>query len=274
MIIRVYWPQRGDRNETEPIDAFWVEATYEEAEKAIFPFLTPEVIERSKTYAKEGESIASQIGNPLRPYCFLVAQDLSTIEPCNVHYPFHHIWNGYSPFKELPECHINTLEELKTFVPLNEPIKFYHLNKPYGFFSNFAGYAIYLKGKIWPTSEHYFQAMKFVNTPHEEQIRQAQTPREAAQMGRDRNRPLRPDWEVIKDDIMREALYAKFTQHPDLNEKLLATVNAKIVEHTTNDSYWGDGGDGSGRNMLGKLLMETRERIRNELFNSANAHTR
>jgi len=194
MIIRVYWPQRGDRNETEPIDAFWVEATYEEAEKAIFPFLAPEAIERSKTHAKEGESIASQIGNSLRPYCFLVAQDLSTIEPCNVHYPFHHMWNGYSPFKELPECHINTLEELKTFVPLNEPIKFYHLNKPYGFFSNFAGYAIYL--------------------------------------------------------------------------------NAKIVEHTTNDSYWGDGGDGSGRNMLGKLLMETRERIRNELFNSANAHTR
>ena len=111
-------------------------------------------------------------------------------------------------------------------------------------------------------------SMKFVNTPHEEQIRQAQTPREAAQMGRERDRPLRPDWEVIKDDVMREALYAKFTQHPDLNEKLLATGNAKTVEHTSNDSYWGDGGDGSGKNMLGKLLMETRERIRHELFNA------
>jgi ribA/ribD-fused uncharacterized protein len=116
--------------------------------------------------------------------------------------------------------------------------------------------------------------MKFVNTPDEEQIRQAQTPREAAQMGRDRNRPLRSDWEVIKDDVMREALYAKFTQHHDLKEKLLATGNAKIIEHTTNDSYWGDGGDGSGKNMLGQLLMETRDRIRNELINSVDTHTK
>jgi ribA/ribD-fused uncharacterized protein len=151
---------------------------------------------------------------------------------------------------------------------LSEPIKFYHQNKPYGFFSNFAPYAINLKGKTWPTSEHYFQAMKFANTVHEEQIRQALTPLEAAQMGRERDRPLRSDWEVIKDDVMREALYAKFTQHSDLKEKLLATGNAIIIEHTRNDNYWGDGGDGSGKNMLGKLLMETRERICNELLNS------
>ncbi|WP_338421229.1 NADAR family protein [Nostoc parmelioides] len=266
MIIRVYWPQRDCHNKTEPIDSFWVEATDEEAQKAIFPFLTPEVIEQSKTHARNGEIIASQIGNPPRPYCFLVAQDLSTIDPFDVHYPFHQMWGAYSPFRELAEFHINTLEELTIFMPLSNPIRFYHLNKPYGFFSNFAPYAIYLKGKIWPTSEHYFQAQKFVDTPHEEQIRQAQTPREAAQMGRDRTLTLRADWEVVKDDVMREALGAKFTQHPDLNEKLLATGNAEIVEHTTNDSYWGDGGDGSGKNMLGKLLMETRERIRNELF--------
>ena len=116
MIIRVYWPQCDYPNRTEPIDSFWVEATYEEAEKAIFPFLRPEAIERSKIHAKEGESIASQIGNPLRLYCFLVAQDLSTIAPFHVDYPFHHMWNAYSPFNELPECHINTLEELKTII--------------------------------------------------------------------------------------------------------------------------------------------------------------
>jgi N-glycosidase YbiA len=46
-------------------------------------------------------------------------------------------------------------------------INFYHLKKPYGFFSNFAPYPIDLNGKIWPTSEHYFQAQKFAGTPHE-----------------------------------------------------------------------------------------------------------
>lgn len=147
---------------------------------------------------------------------------------------------------------------------MGETINFYHLDKPYGYFSNFARYPIDINGKTWATSEHYFQAQKFPGTPHEEEIRQAKSPREAADMGRNRSRPLRPDWEVVKDDVMREALYAKFTQHPDLKEKLLATNDAVLVEHTRNDFYWGDGGDGSGRNMLGKLLMELRDRIRNE----------
>jgi ribA/ribD-fused uncharacterized protein len=145
--------------------------------------------------------------------------------------------------------------------PLSEPIKFYHLNKPYGFFSNFAPYEIHLKGKVWSTTEHYFQAQKFVDTPHEEDVRQAKTAREAAEMGRDRRKPLRHDWEVVKDDVMREAIYAKFTQHLDLAEQLLATGNRELIEHTENDRYWGDGGDGSGVNKLGKILMEVRERL-------------
>ena len=40
--------------------------------------------------------------------------------------------------------------------------------------------------------------------------------------------------------------------------------DAKLVEHTTNDSYWGDGGDGRGRNMLGQLLMQVRDELRSE----------
>ena len=35
-----------------------------------------------------------------------------------------------------------------------------------------------------------------------------------------------------------------------------------FVEHTENDSYWGDGGDGSGKNMLGQILMDVRELLR------------
>ena len=54
---------------------------------------------------------------------------------------------------------------------------------------------------------------------------------------------------------MHKALVAKFTQHEDLKEQLLATGNSFLVEHTKRDKYWGDGGDGGngtiGRNMLG-----------------------
>ena len=83
----------------------------------------------------------------------------------------------------------------------------------------------------------------------------------AARMGRDRKRPLRRDWESVKDRIMRDAVLAKFTQHDELRLVLLDTGDAKIVEHTENDSYWGDG---SGKNMLGIILMETRETLRDE----------
>ena len=63
---------------------------------------------------------------------------------------------------------------------------------------------------------------------------------------------------------MRAAVDAKFRQHAALRELLLATGDAKLVEHTDRDAYWGDGGDGTGRNMLGRILMAIRETLRAE----------
>src|SRR5277367_3918038 len=123
-------------------------------------------------------------------------------------------------------------------------IKFYRASDPFGEFSNFAAYPIQLKGVEWPTSEHYFQAQKFAGTSHEEKVRFADSPMQAATMGRERSRPLRRDWESVKDDIMRQAVLAKFQQHDDLRSLLLSTGDAEIIEHTQNDAYWGDGGDG------------------------------
>jgi ribA/ribD-fused uncharacterized protein len=143
-------------------------------------------------------------------------------------------------------------------------INFYSTTGEYGCFSNFSRHPIVLKGKRWATSEHYFQAQKFAGTEHEEEVRQAKTPSIAAKEGRSRKRPLRRDWEKVKDTIMFEAVLAKFTQHEDLREILLSTDPAKLVEHTENDSYWGDGGDGSGKNMLGQILMKVRDQLRNQ----------
>ncbi|MEZ4407057.1 MAG: NADAR family protein [Polyangiales bacterium] len=143
-------------------------------------------------------------------------------------------------------------------------IRFYGVGDEYGEFSNFAPYPIRLRGKTWPTTEHFFQAQKFVGVDdaHAEAIRKANTPMLAARMGRDRKKKLRRDWESAKVAVMREALVAKFSQHDALRELLRSTGEATLVEHTDADDYWGDGGDGSGRNMLGRLLMEVRERLR------------
>lgn len=143
-----------------------------------------------------------------------------------------------------------------------EDIDFYAVGDPYGCFSNFYPAPVRLKGRSWPTTEHYFQAQKFAGTPHEQAVRAAKTPMLAARMGRDRALPLRRDWEAVKDGVMREAVRAKFEQHADLREVLLATGDARLVEHTENDAYWGDGGDGSGRNRLGEILMEVRAALR------------
>ena|GEM_PF-3265835 len=65
-----------------------------------------------------------------------------------------------------------------------EAIIFYKTGDPYGAFSNFAAYPITINGKIWPTTEHYFQAQKFPGTDHEEAIRVCNSPMIAARMGR------------------------------------------------------------------------------------------
>ena len=141
---------------------------------------------------------------------------------------------------------------------MNE-IKFYRVDDEYGCFSNFSPHPFKLDGKVWPTSEHYFQAKKFLNDKIQEEIRREKSPMIAARMGRDRKKPLRRDWEGAKDEIMLCAVRAKFIQHDDIRAILISTGNVKLIEHTTNDRYWGDGGDGSGLNRLGEILMRIRE---------------
>lgn len=144
-------------------------------------------------------------------------------------------------------------------------VYFYSTRDKYGCFSNFSEHGFELDGAWWVTSEHYFQAQKFFGTPHLEEIRQAKTPKEAAQIGRERSRPLRPDWEQVKDDIMRQAVLRKFETHADIREMLVSTGDELIVEQAPYDYYWGCGADGSGKNMLGVILMEVREVLRSRI---------
>lgn len=142
-------------------------------------------------------------------------------------------------------------------------IYFYSVSEEFGFFSNFAPFPIKLKGRVWPTVEHFFQAQKFKDFQYQNRIRKVNSPMIAARLGRSRKVRLRPDWEKVKDNIMRDAVRAKFTQHYSLKLELLNTGNSRIVERATNDAYWSDGGDGSGKNMLGRILMELRSNFEN-----------
>jgi ribA/ribD-fused uncharacterized protein len=143
-------------------------------------------------------------------------------------------------------------------------IRFYETTEPYGCFSNFSRHALALDGREWRTSEHFFQASKFTKKADVDAVHEAATPFLAAQLGRSRERSFRPDWDKVKEEIMLRALRAKFSQHPDIQCILRSTMGAALVEHTANDRYWGDGGDGSGLNRLGIAL----EQVRSEFIHS------
>lgn len=130
-------------------------------------------------------------------------------------------------------------------------------------FSNFSNHSVVIDGKLYQTTEHYFQSMKFITTDRAwaESIRKAKTPYICKIMGGSREHPLREDWEEVKDDVMRTALQYKAEQHKCFVDELMKTGNKKIIEASPSDYYWGEGKNGNGKNMLGILLMELRDNL-------------
>lgn len=138
-------------------------------------------------------------------------------------------------------------------------IYFYgHSKGDYKEFSNFFPQKVVIDKQEWPTTEHYFQACKFHDEKYRETIRNASNPAKAKALGRSRSVKLRSDWEKVKIPVMVKALVYKFSI-PEM-QKVLFNVpdDTLIVEHTSNDRVWADGGDGSGKNYLGKILTVVR----------------
>ena len=166
-----------------------------------------------------------------------------------------------SPFKEMVDIYMT--EFFKQQEKKNEPpVTFYSTRGAYGCFSNFSRHPIKIDGLDYPTTEHYYQSKKFEGTRYETEIRKAKGPKEAAMLGRDSKKPLRDDWEEAKEAVMYTALKAKFSQHRKCRDTLLDTGEAKIIEASPRDAYWGWGANRLGKNRLGVLLMKLREELR------------
>ena len=118
----------------------------------------------------------------------------------------------------------------------------------------------------YKTTEHYFQSQKFIDPSIQHNIIDCNTPKEASTIGRDRNLPIREDWDTIRVQIMYDAVYEKFKQNPEICKKLIATGDAYIIEETTKENFWGCGPDYNGQNTYGKILCEVRKQLRNEVI--------
>lgn len=115
MLVRLGWPncnsvEYGPRAAREPVDAFWLECTPDEAARLV----------QSRMSSTDRASIAevdAQYGWPHHfegedRCCFLVARDLGFVRALPAHYPFHQLWNAYSPFRDLLPTPVETLDEL------------------------------------------------------------------------------------------------------------------------------------------------------------------
>ena len=129
----------------------------------------------------------------------------------------------------------------------------------YFFLSNFYPTKIKYNGIQYLNNEAAFQAQKC--TTMEDRIKFSYlNPSDAKKLGR--RIILRNDWESVKISIMREIVFEKFKQNPHLTEKLLDTGNIYLEEgNNWGDRIWGTV-NGVGRNELGKILMEVREKIK------------
>ena len=138
-------------------------------------------------------------------------------------------------------------------------------NGDFAFLSNFFNSPFEHEGIVYPTNEHFFQAMKTLDRDKRVQIAAALTPGLAKRMGRTLH--LRPDWEDIKEDVMLQGLRLKFSKRR-LKEMLLNTGDEELIEgNLWYDNTWGSCNcaecKGKGKNLLGQLLMKVREELRN-----------
>jgi len=131
------------------------------------------------------------------------------------------------------------------------------------FLSNMYVCNIIYKGKEYGSSEHIYQAMKSENREYQEYIRMLDEPKKTKKEA-DRllgeTYEMREDWDEVKVALMEEILYLKFTQNPDLGDRLLAIEGLIEEKNSWGDTFWGTC-EGVGENHLGRLLMKTRDKI-------------
>jgi ribA/ribD-fused uncharacterized protein len=152
-----------------------------------------------------------------------------------------------------------------------EVISFRKTREAFGGLSNMAsGFPINICGVRIATSEALYQACRFPHLPDVQRLILDQvSPMTAKMRSKPYRRESRPDWDSVRIPIMKWCLRIKLAQNwPKFGDLLLETGDRPIVEDSSKDDFWGamrdEQGVLRGQNVLGRLLMELREKLRNE----------
>ncbi len=136
------------------------------------------------------------------------------------------------------------------------------------FLSNFWLCSFVYDNIYYTSAEAAFQAQKTLDTTERKNISKM-NPKDAKRAGR--KVCLRSDWEEVKRTEMYKIVKAKFMQNKSLADALLSTKDAYLEEgNTWGDTYWGVC-NGKGLNWLGKILMQVREELQQELNSEESA---
>lgn len=133
----------------------------------------------------------------------------------------------------------------------------------YRFLSNFWLCKVPFEDVTWPSLEHAFVAAKTLDPAERNQILQIHSPGQVKRYGR--KLTLRPGWEEMRVDVMRQLLASKFAPGSTLATILALTSPNTLVEgNHWHDQFWGDctcervSCSAPGQNHLGRLLMDHR----------------
>jgi len=121
--------------------------------------------------------------------------------------------------------------------------------------------AITVDAVTYPTVVHAYWALAATSPEARDRIRDAARPYDAEKLAG--QVPLWPDWPAVRLAVMARLLRAKYTQHPELADILLATGDARIHYTGTGSRYW-NAGRREGRNWMGRLLELIRSEIASE----------
>ena len=109
----------------------------------------------------------------------------------------------------------------------------------------------------------WMKAITFADNETAEKIMNESDPKKIKKLGRKVKNFNEKIWSNVSYHIMKQINLAKYFYNEDLKNILLSTNKSYLFEDSPFDYKWGVGKDGSGQNLLGKVLMEVREYFQN-----------
>lgn len=170
----------------------------------------------------------------------------------------------------------------------NEIIGFHREYEENGCFCNWYPAEFDYAGRHYLHSEQfmmYQKVMMFGQTALGDEIMHTDDPEQCKILGREFFDGFDAAlWKKTRFVVVKRGIRAKFSQNPQMLETLLATGNAILAECSPRDKDWGillstsdpevqDITKWRGENLLGQVLMEVREELREELRISPDGET-